>query len=512
MNNYSKFLKNTITGLCCLFAVWSCELESESYDRINASIFPQSEADVDALVTAYAYGVFKAHYYDYLFNTGDGLFVVGDIMTDYGMLQDGWTSEDLMYVRYSMNSRVCREVIQKNYTYSNWISKMTLALHRIKDVPMRQEVKDRYNAELRLGRGWLAFLLYETFGPVVIADLETLLNPAEEVILPRLSEEDMQTFIETELTEAAKGLDYNYKKGDANWGRFTKGLANTVLLKFYMHLKQWDKAEAMGRELLKPEYGYDLVPEYEDIFTLANEKNIEIIYAAQCQHGYSINYWFASVLPMDYDFTPFLDGLAKWNGYRISWPFVNSFDPQDKRLRTIVTSYTSKGGVVHNEANDASITGKNLSRGALPLKYEIDPETTGQPSQLDWIVYRYADVLTLTAEAIVRNGNSVTNEAVALLNRVRTRSLPQSKAYNLSDFAGVSGFLTAVLNERGWELYYEGARRADLIRHGVYIEKMQEKARVHGQLTLIGEKYLRYPFPQSAIDESKGVIENNPGW
>ena len=39
-----------------------------------------------------------------------------------------------------------------------------------------------------------------------------------------------------------------------------------------MLTKQWDKAEAEGRELMKPEYGFELVPEYKDIFTLANER------------------------------------------------------------------------------------------------------------------------------------------------------------------------------------------------------------------------------------------------
>ncbi len=52
-----------------------------------------------------------------------------------------------------------------------------------------------------------------------------------EKILPRLSEEEMQTYIETELTEASKVLPANYKKGDKNYGRFTAGLAHTVLLK-----------------------------------------------------------------------------------------------------------------------------------------------------------------------------------------------------------------------------------------------------------------------------------------
>ena len=58
-----------------------------------------------------------------------------------------------------------------------------------------------------------------------------------------------------------------------------------------MLTKQWDKAEAEGRELMKPEYGFELVPEYKDIFTLANEKNPEIIWACQCAKGYQEHKW-----------------------------------------------------------------------------------------------------------------------------------------------------------------------------------------------------------------------------
>ena len=63
-----------------------------------------------------------------------------------------------------------------------------------------------------------------------------------------------------------------------------------------------------------------------------------------------------------------------------------------------------------------------LLKGALPVKYGEDPDATGESSQVDWIVYRYADVLTLLAEAIVRQGNAVTTEAVDLLNQVHTRA------------------------------------------------------------------------------------------
>ena len=149
----------------------------------------------------------------------------------------------------------------------------------------------QYQAELKCGQGWMAFLLYDAFGPIVIADLETLKDPLQNKILPRLSDEEMQTYIETRLKEAASVLPYSYKKGDANYGRFTRGLANMVLLKFYMKTKQWQKAEAMGRELMDTKYGYSLVPNYKDIFTLANEKNAETIWSINCVKGYQEQYW-----------------------------------------------------------------------------------------------------------------------------------------------------------------------------------------------------------------------------
>ena len=399
----------------------------------------------------------------------------------------------------------------ESYAYVNDISKMTLTIDRLNDIEMDDALKQQYIAELRMGRGWLAYLLYDFYGPIPIADLETLKNPMAEKILPRLSEEEMQTYIETELTEASKVLPANYKKGDKNYGRFTAGLAHTVLLKLYMLTKQWDKAEAEGRELMKPEYGFELAPEYKDIFTLANEKNPEIIWACQCAKGYQEHKWQPHVLPNDYNFTSYLDKMTKWNGYKISWDFMQTFDPADRRLLTIAYEYTSKDGVVHNEKNDRPDPSAQLYLGAVPLKYEFDPDCTGEDSQIDWIIYRYADVLTLTAEAIVRNKNAVTQEAVNLLNEVRTRSLP-GKGYSLQDLNSVDKFLKAVLDERGWELYFEGNRRQDLIRYGLFVEAIKKKAQSMGKQTLVDEDRYRFPIPQDIIDEGKGIIKQNPGY
>jgi hypothetical protein len=146
---------------------------------------------------------------------------------------------------------------------------------------------------------------------------------------------------------------------------------------------------------------------------------------------------------------------------------------------------------------------------AIP-KYEIDATTTGIGNQIDFIIYRYADALMLLSEAIVRKGNAVTQEAVDLLNMVRTRAGLQ--AYTLNSFSDTRDFLDKLLLERGHELWWEGCRRQDLIRDGSWVEAMKAKCRYVGQTTLADENYQRFPLPQSVIDEGKGEIKQNPGY
>lgn len=134
----------------------------------------------------------------------------------------------------------------------------------------------------------------------------------------------------------------------------------------------------------------------------------------------------------------------------------------------------------------------------------------GQNSETDYIIYRYADVLTLYAEAIVRNGNAITEEALGYLNQVRTRA--GLEAYKMNDFTGPRDFLDKLLMERAHEFVFEGIRRQDLIRDGSYVEAMKKKAQYAGKTTLANEHYLRIPLPQYVINEGQGKIEQNPGY
>lgn len=490
-------MKRILYLLVICFSLSSCfDLDPEMYDVINPGIFPQNEADARAMVVASAYSPFRDNAYNGIFNSGNGIHVVSEMTTDAAICSWGsavWS--DLRMHSWTPS----HEYIGLEYTrYAKNISAMTLTLERIKNVPMSEESRALMTAELRCGRGWLAFLLYDFFGPIPIPSLEQLQNPLKEEIVARPTKEWMVEFIETDLKEAAKVLP---ARVDASkYGSFTRGLANTVLMKLYMHEGRWADAVSVGRELMKGEYGYALMQDsYKDIFSLENEGNSEIIWASVCDRAGNMQNWMAHALPSQ--FPTKNPSISKWGGYKVPWAFYNTFEAGDKRLESIVGEYVGNDGVLYNQENP----GSELQLGAIPVKVGEDPEDNGDQSGVDWVVYRYADVLTLLAEAIVRNGHTVTQEAVDLLNTVRIRA--GIRSYVLSDFSGEEAFLDKVLLERGHELCFENCRRSDLIRHGKFIQYARDRGSVTTK-----EEYVLMPLPQSVIYEGKGIILQNPGY
>lgn len=484
-----------MTTACCT----SCtNLESEMYNVINPNFFPTTEEDANSLVTNAAYSPFRSSWYKGLYASSQGgIHVLGEMTTDIGDCQ--WNDAvwpDLIQFNFTPNSQ---GVTATYKDYIKAVGKITLTMDRIAEIPMKQETKDRLNAELRCGRGWLAYVLYDMYGPIQIASLDVLKDPMKDEVAPRVSKEEMVKFIEDDL-KAALSLPATYKKMDDNYGRFTRGLVYTVLMKLYMHEQNWAEAIKCGQELMKPEYGYGLMENYKDIFTLENEGNSEVIWSCISSSQVNQQMWLAHVLSSQYITKN--PSIQKWGGYRVLWDFYRTFDAKDKRLEVLIGDFVGNDNVHYTEQNPGSV----LIKGAMPMKYGEDPVATGEESQIDWIVFRYADVLTLLSEAMVRQSNTVTQDAVDLLNEVHTRAGLED--YRVSDFATPAAFLDAVLLERGHELWFEGARRSDLIRYGKYIEYARKYRK-----SVTAQDYMNLmPLPQTVINESKGQIAQNPGY
>ena len=104
-----------------------------------------------------------------------------------------------------------------------------------------------------------------------------------------------------------------------------------------------------------------------------------------------------------------------------------------------------------------STTGYNVRK--FLVSKSVSPEFNTNPA--NFVVYRYADVLLMKAEALNEQGK--TSEAAEPLNIVRRRA-------GLPDVSGLSqeAMREKIIHERRIELAFEGHRWFDMIRvqHG----------------------------------------------
>ena len=205
---------------------------------------------------------------------------------------------------------------------------------------------------------------------------------------------------------------------------------------------------------------------------------------------------------LPYNYVTKNPAIAKYSGFRVYWSFYDTFEKGDERLNVLLGEYTGSDGKVYNRQNPGGAG--EMGVGALPIKYGEDPTAVGNKSTIALVVFRYSDVLLLLAEAINRQ-NGPTLEAVELVNKVRRRagldSLIESK------FSSKDVFNETILLERGHELFCEGHRREDLIRHGKFIEYAKLRPN-----TLAEDFKVLFPIPQKYINEGKGIIVQNPGY
>jgi hypothetical protein len=371
-----------------------------------------------------------------------------------------------------------------DYAKIRYVARATDVIDKIQqskaNVP--DAVKAQYIAEAKALRGWLMFILYDFFGPVNAKTDPATLSSTE--ITPRPSQQDYVAQMVKDLTEAIPDLADKYNGDAANWGRIGKGTARMVLLRLYMHDKDWPKAEAVAREITL--MGYSLVPNYTDICSALNN---EQIYAVPTNAS-SPNWYFQEVTPGDFKSAGTITRDAGWYGYWMPWSHYDTYSATDKRLATVIASYTTTSGGTMDRARGLA--------GAIPMKCTSGlGGSTG--SEVDWPVFRYAETLLSLAEAI--NEQSRTAEALPFVNQVRTRA-------GVPTWAGLSqGQLRdSLLAERGRELYAEGARRDDLIRAGTFVSS----AIARGAAAKPGN--VLFPIPLEVIQQSNGVLTQNPGY
>ena len=150
--------------------------------------------------------------------------------------------------------------------------------------------------------------------------------------------------------------------------------------------------------------------------------------------------------------------------------------------------------------------------GPIALKMGYDPRVSasGGHSDIDLILYRYADVYLSLAEALSQKTGApgaALAKAVSLINVIRQRAgLDKLSASNLNTPEKV---LDALLTERWHEFWCEnGQFRSDLIRHHKLVQWVKKINN-----SPYAEEYKElYPLPLSAIIDGKGAVKQNAGY
>lgn len=493
-----KYIKKitTYSLLLILMLFTSCEkgLEPEIYDQLSPSTFFKNADDAKAALTNLYRGMMEGGWQSGYGFAMNGFAVQSSQTTDE--LVCSWGSSDWQRLNMlNFDDGFSALTVHYNDLLPR-ITNATILLEKIGAIDMDAALKKRYLAEVKALRAHFSNILYNYYGPVsIVIDPVVAQDPAA---LPeaRPTAEWMFKQIESDYKDAMADLPATY--GASDYGRFTKGAAMMGLLKLYMKEKKWSDAIAIGNQIkdLEGQGVYTLMPEYEDIFKIENEQNKEIILAVPCRTDAwpNTNMWLAHCLPGDYR-DPSGQALTAWGGYKMPWKTYDKFDPADERLNVLLAEYPTTGGGTIN-ARAAGLP------GAIPVKYGADPSASGEAHGTDIVVWRYADALLLLAEAI-NEVNGPTTDAYDLVNRIRTRA-------GLADLpAGLSKdqFRDRIMDERLFELWCEGARRDDLIRWGIYVQRAIDDGSVFADANKV-----LYPLPRKAVDESQGKINQNPGY
>jgi hypothetical protein len=349
-------------------------------------------------------------------------------------------------------------------------------------------------AEAKAIRAFAYFDLRRDYGEVPII-LNKIVTPSDG-IKPKstVAQVDAQIISDLEFAELHLPLSWpSYP------GRATKGFAKSLLAKLYLYQGEWKKSLAKSEEVIKSGQ-YRLMDSYETLFTKAGNNSRETVFEVQFlvvgRTYYSNNYFESQGVR----------GSGTWD---LGWGFnvpttnlINAYEANDPRKAATILNSGQSDGLGNILPASPPLDQLYWNKKAYTLPSE---RTTYGENKNHWEnikLLRYADVLLMAAEAANEDGNS--GLAETYLEEVRKRARGANNSILPKVSGGQSTLRTAIKQERRIELAMEGERFYDLVRWDDAAAVLGGK----GYQT----KHRYYPIPQTAIDQSGGVLVQNPNY
>jgi len=360
--------------------------------------------------------------------------------------------------------------------------------------------KARHIGEAKFLRALAYFDLVRIFGDVPMVTSSKTIEEAYKTGREKVDKIYNEVIIQ-DLLDAENKLLVKYTGNDV--GRATKGAAKALLGKVYLTRKDFVKAVAKLQEVTT--LGYELLKNFNDLFDYRkNEHHSEYIFDIEyLDGGLGLGSTFTNTFTLEFQYAgkPLVDEISKIYGIPAGAPAGGAGNPSaglfaafdSKDLRKDITVAKGITGL-----NGTYIPLSSTGVSAFTKKY-MGPLIMSYDSKANWKVIRYADVLLMYAEALNENGK--TNEALGVLNQVRTRA-------GLTGYTNLTQDATReqIYQERRFELYLEGQRWFDLVRTGRALSVMQPFG-MKPYMTV-------FPIPLSQIEliNNRAVFPQNQGY
>jgi len=525
INNYKSLFTLLIAVILC-FTDCSKKLDEKVYSEDTPGNFYQT---ADQVVAAYVlpYSFLQTHIYQVHFQ-------VAEFVTDEACVPVlfGYIDQEGQWIRFHQHTWAAQDTWillewQNLYQGIGYCNNFIDNIQNVDVTKMNLPVsKEQMIAETRMVRALHYYWAWSDFGNIPIVEHVGGANPTNSTAAEAFR------FIEKEIKESIPDLS---EKGDANWyGHFTKTAAYALLAKLYLTAKSitgedhyQDCITICDNIINSGKYSLDA--HWNDPFLVHNENSNENIYVVpfdadnaqyfnfieQNIHESIINAKYCDDFSIDYG----------WRKISTQESFYNLYSKKDARINQWIEgpqTYTDENGdkqpVYDYEGDPMVITphiGDLLSagddEGVMNVKYQIEYNYGNYGingfvnMNNDMVVFRYADILYMKAECLMRlNGNAANQEAVNLVNEVRKRDFSASD-FNNAKYTTATLTMDELLNERGREFAYEMFRREDLIRFGKFQDAWwakQQDADKHYEI---------FPIPFTVMTANP-ALQQNPGY
>ncbi len=368
--------------------------------------------------------------------------------------------------------------------------------------------KNRILAQAYAMRAFTYFVMVKTWGDVIVRTEPTEGFDSETTFRPRTPKEDVFTLIKADIDKAIELFPDNTIPA----GRHAWSAPSTYALKADVYLwtgkllgggaSDFQTALDACDEVAKADVR--LLPEFADIFEYENKGNDEVLMSIYFDLNEQIPvfsyfrdmYMFAGLMPSgatqkarDFIGPNTGGGFPVW---RLTELVNEQFVQEDKRRNASfydLYDYTSPTDSVYFTTISLKGTGAINSGGVREYVSDI-------------IIYRYAEVLLMKAEAKNALGQDPSTE----INLIRERAFGDNFAGNEFVNGSKQANDDAILKERLLELVFEGKRWWDLLRFEKafdIVPSLQDKK---------GQDYLKlFPISLSLLS-LEPLVEQNDGY